>query len=172
MKNSDTLRLTTPSDREVSMTRVFDATRIQVFEALTKPELIKRWLLGPPGWTMPVCEMDLRGGGAYRWVWRSETNGSEMGMGGVFREIMPPERFTATEKFDQAWYPGEALVTNSLAEQDGKTTLTLTIQYESKEARDVALKMDMQKGVAASYDRLEEIFESQRTPERENRAQA
>ena len=172
MKNSETLKVTTPSEREIAFTRKFDAPRTVIFDALTKPELIKRWLLGPPGWSMPVCEMDLRVGGPYRWVWRSDKDGSEMGMGGIFREIVPPERFVATEKFDQAWYPGEAVVTNALEEKDGRTTLTLTIRYESKEARDTALKTDMEKGVGASYDRLEQILESQKTPESEKRAKA
>ena len=171
MKNTE-IKVNTPTDREISITRDFDAPRARVFEALTKPEFITRWLLGPPGWTMPVCEMDLREGSAYRWVWRNEKDGSEMGMGGVFREIVPPERFVATEKFDEAWYPGEAVVTNALEERDGKTTLTLTIQYESKEARDTALKTDMQKGVGASYDRLDEILASQGSTETKQGAKA
>ncbi len=172
MNNSETFKLTTPSEQEISMTRLFDAPRAKVFEALTKPELIKQWLLGPPGWSMPVCEIDLKVGGHYPWVWRSDKDGSEMGMGGVFREIVPPERFVATEKFDEAWYPGEALVTNSLIERDGKTTLALTIRYESQEARDTALKVDMQSGVATSYDRLERILAGQGTTETEKRAKA
>ena len=167
MNNSETFKFTTSSDREISITRVLDAPRAKVFEALSKPELIKRWLLGPPGWSMPVCDMDFKEGGHYRWVWRSDKDGTEMGMGGVFREIVPPERFTATEKFDQAWYPGEAVVTNSLIERNGATELTLTIRYESQEARDIALKTDMQSGVGASYDRLEEILASQGTSQSE-----
>jgi uncharacterized protein YndB with AHSA1/START domain len=162
MKNTATssgsLKVTTPTDREIAMTRVFDAPRHLVFEALTKPELVKQWLLGPPGCSMPVCEIDLRVGGAYRFVWRIP-DGSEMGVRGVFREVVAPERFVATEKFDQAWYPGEALVTNLLVEQGGQTTLTLTVRYESREARDIALKTPMDKGVAASYDRLAELME-------------
>ena len=142
------------------MTREFNAPRRLVFDALTKPELVKHWLLGPPGWSMPVCEIDLRVGGAYRFAWRS-ADGNEMGMRGVYREIVTPERFVATEKFDEPWYPGEALVTNSLAERDGKTTLTLTVRYESPEARDAVLKTPMAKGVAANYDRLAEMLESQ-----------
>ncbi len=157
--STETLKVSTPSDREIAMTRVFDAPRRLVFEALTKPELLKKWLLGPPSWTMPVCEIDLKVGGAYRFLWRA-ADGTEMGIRGVYREIAPPERFVATEKFDQAWYPGEALVTNVLAEQGDKTILTLTVRYESKEARDGVLKTGMQKGVAASYDRLAELLPS------------
>ena len=159
MKNAGTLKLTTPTDREISMTRVFDAPRRLVFDAFTKPELVKRWLLGPPGWTMPVCEIDLRVGGAYRYVWR-HADGREMGMGGTYREIVPQERLVCTELFDEAWYPGEALVTTILAEQGGRTTLTSTMLYVWQETRDAVLKSGMERGVAASYDRLEELLMS------------
>jgi uncharacterized protein YndB with AHSA1/START domain len=108
---------------------------------------------------MAVCEVDLKVGGAYRWVWRGP-DGNEMGMGGVYREIVRPERLVATEKFDDAWYPGEALDTITLVEQDGKTTLTTTVLFESQEARDVALQSDMERGVAESYDVLDELLAS------------
>ena len=157
MINTGKLTLTTPTDREIVMTRVFDAPRRLVFDALTKPELVRKWLLGPSGWTMPVCEIDLRVGGAYRYVWRHE-NGNEMGMGGVYREIARPERLVATENFDESWYPGEALDTTVLTEQKGKTTLTVTVQYESREVRDAVLKSPMEQGVAAGYDRLAELL--------------
>jgi uncharacterized protein YndB with AHSA1/START domain len=157
-ENTGTLKLTTPTDREIVMTRVFHAPRTLVFDALVKPELVKRWLLGPPGWSMPVCEIDLKVGRTYRYVWRRDANGTEMGMGGVFREILPPERLVATESFDESWYPGEALDTTVLIEQGGKTTLTLTVLYESKEARDAVLSSGMESGVAASYDRLAELL--------------
>ena len=159
-----TLKLTTPSDREIAMTRVFDAPRQLVFDAHTKPDLVRQWLLGPPGWSMPVCEMDLRVGGTYRWVWRHDTNGTEMGMGGVYREIVAPERLVTTERFDDAWYPGEALNTLVLIEQGGRTTLTQTMRYESRAARDAVIKSNMEKGVAASYDRLADLLAS--TPAR------
>jgi uncharacterized protein YndB with AHSA1/START domain len=158
MANTGTLQVTTPSDREIALTRVFDAPRRLVFDALTKPELLKRWLLGPDGWSMPFCEVDLRVGGRYRYVWRRDSDGSEMGMGGVFQEVAPPERLVATEKFDHAWYPGEALSTLVLTERGGKTTLTQTVRYESREARDGVLQSGMERGVAASYDRLETIL--------------
>jgi uncharacterized protein YndB with AHSA1/START domain len=160
MKNSGNLKVTTPSDCEIAMTRVFSAPRQLVFEALTKPALVKQWLLGPPGWTMPVCEIDLRVGGAYRFQWRGP-DGTAMGTRGVCREIVPPERFVATERFDDPWYPGESLVTYVLVEQGGITTLTLTVRYESREARDGVLKTPMEHGVAMSYDRLEELLASQ-----------
>jgi len=152
------LKVTTPSDREIAMTRVFDAPRELVFAAHTKPDLVKRWLLGPPGWSLPVCEIDLRVGGKYRWVWRNDSDGTTMGMGGVYREIVAPERLVATERFDEAWYPGEALNTLILVETNGRTTLTQTMRYESKDARDAVMKSGMEKGVEASYDRLAQLL--------------
>lgn len=115
-------------------------------------------MFGPPGWTFSVCEIDLRVGGAYRFVW-SKAGGIQMGVRGVYKEVLPPERVVNTEKFDEPWYPGEAIVTNSLAEASGKTTLTLTVLYESKEARDTALKSPMEEGVAMGFDLLAEIVE-------------
>ena len=150
------LKLTADPDRPaIIMTRTFNAPRTLVFEALTKPEHITQWLLGPPGWSMPVCDVDLRVGGAYRWVWRNVTTGREMGAGGIFREILPPERLSHTERFDEAWYPGEALVTTVLTETAGKTLFTATLLYESNDARDTVLRSPMESGVSASYDRLE-----------------
>jgi uncharacterized protein YndB with AHSA1/START domain len=170
MTDTGTLKLTAPGDREIVMTRVFNAPRKLVFDAFTKPELVKQWLLGPPGWSMPVCEIDLRVGGAYRYVWRCDTDGTEMGMGGVYREIMPPDRLVATEKFDQAWYPGDALSTLALTEQAGKTTLTQTVLYQSREARDAVLKSGMERGVVASYDRLEQLLTSMPAQQKEKGA--
>lgn len=156
--STGTLQVTTPSDREIAMTRVFAAPARLVFDAHTQPELIKRWLLGPPGWSMPVCEVDLRVGGKYRYVWRRDKDGKEMACGGVFREIVPPERLVHTEQFDDPWYPGEALVTTVLVEQGGKTTLTQTMLFGSRDIRDAVLKSGMESGVAVSYDRLENIL--------------
>jgi uncharacterized protein YndB with AHSA1/START domain len=164
------LRIAAAAEREIVITRDFDAPRALVFDAFTKPELIRRWLLGAPGWEMVVCDIDLRVGGSYRWVWRrakAAAEGSEcgemveMGMGGVYREIVPPERLVSTEKFDQSWYPGEAVGTIVLVERDGKTTLTQTMLYESREARDAVLASPMEEGVAASYDWLEELLAAQ-----------
>ena len=98
----ETFKISTPTDREIEIERDFNAPRALVFDAFTKPELVRRWLLGPEGWTMPVCEIDLRVGGTYRYVWRKEFIGKEMGMGGVFREVVHPEKLTATEKFDDS----------------------------------------------------------------------
>jgi uncharacterized protein YndB with AHSA1/START domain len=161
MTNAGNLKLTTRGEREIVMTRELNAPRLLVFDAFTKPELLKQWLLGPPGWTMPVCEIDLRVGGKYRYVWRQASDGWEMGMGGVYREIAAPERIVSTEVFDEAWYPGEAVGTLVLVEQGGKTTVTQTMLYQSREARDAVLKSGMEKGVAASYDRLADLLASQ-----------
>ena len=158
MNNSKTFKVTTPSEREIAVTRVFDAPRQLVFDAYTKCDLLKRWLSGLDGWSLAVCEMDLRPGGKYRWVWRNPEE-KEMGMGGVIREVAAPERLVFTEKFDEAWYPGESVNTLVLVEQGGKTTLTQTMRYESREARDIALKSGID-GMAMSYDRLDGIFAS------------
>ena len=159
MEDPKRLKLTTRGDREIVMTRAFNAPRHLVFEALSKPDLVRQWLLGPPGWSMPVCEIDLRVGGRYRYVWRHE-NGNEMGMGGEFREVVPPERIVATEKFDHAWYPGSAVSSFLLVEEGGRTTLIQTVLYDSREARDAVLQSPMENGVSAGFDRLERLLAS------------
>lgn len=157
MPNAGTLKITTPSDREIVMTRVFDAPRKLVWEALTTPALIRRWLGGMPGWTMTACEMDLRVGGTYRYEWRKD-DGTVMGMGGVLREVTAPERMVATERFDQSWYPGEGLVSQVLTEQGGKTTITMTLRYESKEARDMVVNSGATSGMEMGYARLDGLL--------------
>jgi uncharacterized protein YndB with AHSA1/START domain len=159
MNNIEGLIVTTPTDREIVMTRVFVAPRKLVFDAWTKPELVRRWLLGPPGWTMPVCEIDLRVGGAYRFEWLGQ-DGTVMGMGGVYREIVVPERIVNTQLFDQDWTGGETLGTLLLTEQGGKTTLTNKVLYSSREARDGVLRTRMAEGVEAGYARLDEMLAS------------
>jgi uncharacterized protein YndB with AHSA1/START domain len=159
MKNAEKLQITSPSDRELAMTRSFNAPRSLVWDAWTKPELLKQWLGVRGGWTFAVCEVDLKVGGKYRYVWRGPT-GTEMGMGGVFREVVKRERMVATEKFDQSWYDGDALDTTTFLESGGKTTVTTTVQYASKAVRDAVLKSPMDKGVAESYDKLDELLAS------------
>ena len=158
MQNTGKLTVEARGDREIVMTRIVAAPRRLVFEAFTKPELLKRWLLGPEGWSMPVCEVDLRVGGRYRYVWRQEASGAEMGMGGVFHEIVAPERLVSTEEFDQPWYPGKGLGTVVLTDENGRTKVTQTIRYDSREARDGVLKSPMESGVEASYARLEKML--------------
>ncbi len=154
MQNTGTLKVTLPSEREIVMTRVFNAPRQMIYDAWTKPELLKRWF-GPRGWSLVVCEIDLRVGGKWRFVLRGP-DGNEMGMGGVYRELAPPERDVHTEKFDD--YPGESLVTGVLTESAGKTTMTATILYPSQEVRDAVIKSGMEHGAAESYDRLAEML--------------
>ncbi len=155
----NSFQLSTPGDREIEVTRIFDAPRQLVFDAFTKPDLVRRWLLGPSGWTMPVCEIDLKVEGTYRYVWR-KPGVNDMGIGGVFREIVSPSRLVATEKFDESWYPGEALTTTVFAEEGKTTKVTIKILYESKEARDVARRSGMEHGMVAGYNRLEELLSS------------
>jgi uncharacterized protein YndB with AHSA1/START domain len=159
MKNAATLQVTIPSDQEIALTRVFDAPRSLVFDAWTKPELLKRWLGVRGGWTMAVCEVDLRVGGSYRFLWRGP-DGAELGLRGDYREIVRPERLVSTERFDDPWYEGEALDTLTLIEERGKTTATLITRADSREIRDAMLKSGMDRGVAESYDVLDGVLAS------------
>ena len=174
------LTVTPQGDREVALTREFDAPRHLVFEALTTPELLKRWLLGPPGWTMTECAIDARVGGAYRYAWRN-TDGSVMGIRGTCTEVAPPELLVGKERFDLPWFerargkedamfldglrpglerfsPGETVVSQRLAERSGRTTLNMTIRYDSAETRDMVLKTPMAMGMEAGYGRLDELL--------------
>ena len=159
VKDVGKLQITTPSDREIAMIRSFDAPRTMVFEAFTKPDLIKRWLGNFGKWTFEVCEVDLRVGGKYRYVWRGP-DGARLAMGGVYREIKRPERIVCTEKFDDPWYEGDAINTTTFVERGGKTTVTATGLYDSKEIRDNVLKSPMESGVAKSYDALDDVLAS------------
>ncbi len=154
-KAGSALTVTTPTDREILMTRVFAAPRRLVFEAWTDPKHVAQWLLGPEGWTMPVCEIDLRPGGAWRFVWR-KSDGKEMEMRGLYREVTPPERVVHTEVWGPEW--PETINTLTFSEKDGKTTLSLSVLYPSKEARDAAFKTGMEDGVAISFDRLDGLL--------------
>ena len=152
-----------PSDREVKVTRSFKAPRALVYKAYTEPALVRKWLLGPPGWTMPVCEMDVRVGGSYRWRWRSDKDGKEFGFAGTFREVQPPSKLVHTETYDPGTvsyaYPGEpALVTVTFDEADGVTTLTSLIDFGSKQACDAAVKTGMTDGMEMSYQLLDRLL--------------
>jgi uncharacterized protein YndB with AHSA1/START domain len=160
MKNTGTLHVATAGDRAVVMTRVFDAPRRLVFDAFSKPELLRRWF-GPRGWSLVVCDVDPGVGGGFRFVLRGP-EGREMGMRGVYREIVPPERSVHLESFDD--YPGESLVTSVFTEQDGRTTLTVTIEYPSPEVRDIVLKSGMEHGAAECYDKLAEMLAAVEAP--------
>jgi uncharacterized protein YndB with AHSA1/START domain len=157
MSDSKNFSVTASGERDIVITRDFNAPRRLVFEAYTKRELLKRWLLGPPGWEMISCEAAAKVGDRYRYVWR-HADGKQFGIGGVCREFVPPERMVCTENMDG--FPSESLTTTVLIEHRGKTTLTTTATYVSREVRDIALKSGMERGVAASYDRLDEILAS------------
>ena len=153
--NSETFKVSTPSDTEITLTRLFDAPRHLVFEAMSKPEHIKRWWgnLGD-GYSVPVCEVDLRVGGKWRFVNRHPQGEAEFY--GVYKEITPPARVVFTEIF--APFPdAESIVTTVLTEEGGKTRLTATSQYPSKEVRDMVLSTGMERGAALSYDRLDQV---------------
>ncbi|QIG95220.1 SRPBCC domain-containing protein [Bradyrhizobium sp. 6(2017)] len=151
-----TLRITTPSDVEFAMTRQFDAPRHLVFDAMTKPEYLVRWL-GCEEMAMPVCEVDLRVGGRYRYVFRS-SDGIEHVLTGTFREVARPDRIAFGETFSMPGFTSdEYLVTSTFVEEAGTTTLTTTIRHPTKEARDGHLNSGLEKGVEPAYDRLAEI---------------
>jgi len=150
-----TTTFTTARDREIVMNCVVDVPRRLVFQAWTNPKHLPHWMLGPKGWTMPVCEIDLRPGGAWHFVWR-RSDGTEMGMRGVYREITPPERLVSTESWGGDW--PETVNTLILTEENGKTTITQTVLYPSKEARDAALQTGMKAGASESFDRLAEYL--------------
>jgi uncharacterized protein YndB with AHSA1/START domain len=147
----------TPTDREIVMTRVVDAPRRIVFDALSNPKHVPNWLTGPDGWTMPVCEIDLRPGGAWRYVYRKD-DGSEMTLQGSYREVAPPERLVATESWGPQW--PETVNTTVLTESDGQTTITITVRYPSKAARDAALQTGMKEGMDQGFARLDALLDT------------
>ncbi len=153
------LEVATPSDREIAIMRVFDAPRELVFDCWTVPALLRRWMTGPDGWSFAVCEVDLKVGGNYRFVWRHR-DGRDMGMTGTYREISRPERIVSTELFDMDWTGGEARSTLVLTEERGRTTSLNTILYASREARDGAIATGMAEGIEAGYARLDEMLEA------------
>jgi uncharacterized protein YndB with AHSA1/START domain len=151
-----------PSDREVKVVRSFKAPRDLVYKAYTTPELVKRWLLGPPGWTMPICEMDVRVGGKYRWRWRSNEGGKEFGFHGEFKEVAAPAKLVHSEFFDPGDVGGDmgegALVCVELSEDRGITTMTTVVDYGNKRARDAAVATGMTDGMEQSYQLLDGLL--------------
>ena len=158
--NSDSFTVTTPSDQEIRMTRLFDAPTHLVFEAMTKPEHVKQWWgrLGE-GYSVPVCEIDLRPGGAWRFVNRHPKG--EVAFYGEYREIVAPSRLVFTEIFEQ--FPESvSVVTSEFTEEGGKTRLTVTVRYPSLEVRNMVIASGMAKGAGISYDRLEDLVATMR----------
>ncbi|MCG3127560.1 MAG: hypothetical protein CHACPFDD_02423 [Phycisphaerae bacterium] len=168
--NSTGLKVTTPSNLEIVMTRAFDAPRRLVWDAMTKPELVRQWMFTPPGWSWAACEMDVRVGGKYRWEWNGPNGERALSIWGEHREVVPPARIVHNELMTMGpgaggcgsdcadAEPWELLATLELTESGGKTHLRMTLLFNSKEARDAALTSGMERGVAAGYDALDAIL--------------
>ena len=159
------LEVTLPSDREVRVVRSFEAPRQLVWDAHTNPKLITRWMLGPPGWSMPVCEMDVRVGGAYRWRWRSDEDGKEFGFFGKFTEVNAPAKLAHEQNYDPGDVGGPmsnepAIVSNAFEENNGVTTMVVTMLFPSKAARDSAVASGMTNGMEIGYTRLDDMFKA------------
>jgi uncharacterized protein YndB with AHSA1/START domain len=157
MSPTHALQVSKPSDLELVMTRTFDAPAHLVFQALTTPALLQRWY-GAGGWSLVSCEIDLKVGGAWRFVTR-RPDGKEIGQHGVYREITSGRRLVNTESWED-WNPGELLVTTVLDEENGKTRFTSTLLFPSQKVRDMLLDLGMTSGAADSYDRLAECLAS------------
>ena len=151
------LQITTPSDLEIQMVRVFNAPKERVYRAFTDPDLVQRWLLGPEGWSFQTCEMDVRTGGSYHWVWVHQQNGT-MGLIGSFREVSPPDRIVHTERYEPAWGDNETVVTTTFVEEAGRTVVTVISLFSDQAARDALLHSGMAEGVTRSYDLLEDLL--------------
>jgi uncharacterized protein YndB with AHSA1/START domain len=153
-----------PSDTQVRVRRDFKAPRTLVWQAHTDPKLIKRWMLGPPGWSMPVCEMDVRAGGKYRWRWRSDENGAEFGFHGDFREVDAPAKMVHAENYDPGDVGGAmdasepAIIETRFTEKAGATSLEMIMTFASKEIRDAAVSTGMTDGMEMGYERLDALY--------------
>ena len=150
------IKVITPSDTEIRITRWFNAPRHLVYRALTDDTIIRRWLR-PGGFSMSECSADLRLGGIIRFAWKGEEGGG-MGVTITLQEVVPDRRIVGREKFDEAWYAGEAIVTQELADDKGGTSLNVTIRYESKEVRDGVLKTPMTDSMGDVYNQLETLL--------------
>ena len=150
-----TVKVTTPSDTEIRILRWFDAPRHLVFRAFTDDAILKRWL-EPPGFVLTECTSEMRVGGIVRFAWKGGAGG--MAVTTVLQEIVADRKIVGRERFDEPWYPGEAIVTQEMSDENGGTLLTVTIRYESKTARDAVLKTPMTEGMSGSYDQLEKLL--------------
>ena len=154
--------VTLPSDREVRVTRTFNAPRQLVWDAHTRPELVARWQ-GYTGWDMPVCDMDVRVGGKYRWQWKNRADGTQFGFFGTYSEVDAPSRLTHAQYFDAGNLGGDmpvdepCIVSVELSERDGVTTLVCNLTFASREARDGAVSTGMTDGMEYSYTRLDDL---------------
>jgi len=162
MVKTGVLKIATPTDFEIVITRPLDAPRRLVWRAMTQSDLIRQWLFLPPDWTMTCCDEDVRVGGAYRWEWAGPDGKIAMAMGGVYSVVVPHERLVRSEKFEFGGQPqdGEQRATLEFLEQHGGTLVKITVVYPSKEARDAALASSMEQGMSAGYDKLEALLAS------------
>ncbi len=172
MQGSARLQVATPTDTTIVMTRTFDAPRRLVWDAMTKAELVRRWMFCPPGWSWAACEMDVRVGGQYRWEWNGPDGPLALTIRGVHREVDPPSRIVHTERMEMAPgagpcgpdggppEPWELVATLELTETNGITSMTMTLAFGSRQARDVALKSGMEQGMEAGYAQLDTFLAS------------
>lgn len=158
----DTAAVTLPGASTVEVRRSFRAPRKLVWRAFTVPKLVQQWMLGPPGWSMPVCDMDVRVGGGYRWRWRSDEDGKSFGFHGVYQEVTPGAKLVHTEFFDPGDVGGDmgegALITLTLQESNGVTTAITLMDFHTKEARDAAVATGMTDGMEMSYQGLDRVL--------------
>lgn len=159
MTAADAVVVTTPTDREVVLTRTFNAPRQHVFDAFTQPAMLRQWLGVYGGSTLEVCDMELRVGGTYRWVWRLP-DGHTMGMRGEVLDLAMGHRLALSEEFDDPWYPGHATSSIVLTETTNSTILVQTVKYESREARDKALATPMLRGIEAGFRTLDAVLQA------------
>lgn len=156
--------VSTPSDQEVLVKRSFDAPVNLVWQAYTDPTLMRRWLSGMPGWSMPVCDMDPQVGGEYRWRWRNDENGQEFGFTGEFLEVALYSKIVHTQLYD----PGDtgfgtmgsepSIITVTFSETNGITNVATTIKFGSQADRDAAMSTGMADGMEISYKELDRVL--------------
>ena len=165
MKKPAKAEVTLPSETEVRVTRHFNAPRKLVYKAYTTPALLKRWLLGPPGWSFPVCDMDVREGGSFVWRWKNDEDGKQFGFHGEFLEIVPPKRIVHSEFYDPMDIGGDmgegTTVSVTFDEAGGVTTLTTNRRFKSKADRDAAMSTGMTDGMEMSYQLLDGLLAEQ-----------
>jgi uncharacterized protein YndB with AHSA1/START domain len=158
--NPKGLQISTPTDTTIVLTRTFNAPRRLVWEAMTVPVKMRRWMLAPPGWTLTVCECEVRVGGALRLAWKSEDADPIMTLQGVFTDVVPHERMVHTETMalGSGELIGSLLETHEFAEKNGVTTMRITQAYDSKDARDGAVASGMEHGMEAGYKQMDAMF--------------
>lgn len=151
------LTVDTPNDTDILVVRSFNAPRALVWKAFHTPEFVTQWLLGPGDWSMPVCEIDARVGGRFKYGW-AHGDGRTMKMSGTYLEVSPPDRTVHREQFDEDWAGAPTTVTTAFSEADGVTTVTMTISFESRDAREAARATGMTAGMEDGYARLDKLL--------------